>query len=48
MIGESGPEAVIPLDKMGPSIGTINIYGSNADDVWNKFMRELNRRGVRI
>ena len=48
MIGESGPEAVIPLNQMGPSIGTINIYGSNADDVWNKFMRELNRRGVRI
>jgi phage-related minor tail protein len=48
MIGEAGPEAVIPLNQMGPSIGTINIYGSNASEIWSKFERELNRRGVRI
>jgi uncharacterized protein YoxC len=49
MIGEAGPEAVVPLNQsMAPVIHEINIYGNNADEVWEKFERELRRRGVRF
>lgn len=47
MIGEAGPEAVVPLKKgWGTTINEINIYGNNADEIWSKFERELHRRGV--
>ncbi|MDD4780323.1 MAG: hypothetical protein PHT02_06945 [Tissierellia bacterium] len=50
MIGEAGPEAVIPLNKngTGTTIGDIYIYGSNADEIWEKFERKLNRLGVKL
>ena len=43
-------EAVIPKEynQPGPSIGQINIYGNNADEIWYKFERELQRRGVKF
>lgn len=47
MIGEAGPEAVVPLKKgWGTTINEINIYGNNADEIWSKFERELHRKGV--
>lgn len=47
MIGEAGPEAVVPLKKgWGTTINEINIYGNNADEIWSKFERELHRLGV--
>lgn len=48
MIGEAGPEAVVPLNKVGTGIviKQINIYGNNADEIWAKFERELHRVGV--
>jgi hypothetical protein len=51
LIGEAGPEAVIPLSKTGgagATIGTINIYGNNADEIWSKFERKLALVGVRL
>jgi len=50
-VGEAGPEAVIPLDRMSSGVtinGGINITGNNADEIWDKFSSELHRRGVRI
>ena len=41
-------EAVIPKEynQPGPSIGQINIYGNNADEIWSKFERNLHKLGV--
>lgn len=47
MIGEAGPEAVVPLKKgWGTTINEINIYGNNADEIWEKFERNLHKLGV--
>ncbi|MFZ5645818.1 MAG: phage tail tape measure protein [Bacillota bacterium] len=49
MIGEAGPEAVVPLSKMpGTVIEQINIYGNDADEIWDKFERKLHTHGVRL
>lgn len=51
LLGETGPEAVLPLRDTGATgivIHNINIYGNSADEIWEKFNRELARRGVRL
>lgn len=51
LLGETGPEAVLPLRDTratGIVIHNINIYGNSADEIWEKFNRELARRGVRF
>lgn len=47
MIGEAGPEAVVPLDKgFGGGI-TVNVYGSvGVDDIGEQLVRTLRRKGV--
>lgn len=51
LIGEAGPEAVIPLDKIGSLGGTMNITvnmpaGSNGADIVSAIEREGRRRGT--
>lgn len=48
LIGEAGPEAVIPLDRLG-QMGTINVYmppGSNGQDVVDALTRWQRRNGA--
>ena len=51
LVGEAGPEAVIPLDKIGSLGGTMNITvnmpaGSNGADIVSAIEREGRRRGT--
>ena len=47
MIGEAGPEAVVPLGKGFGSGITVNIYGSvGVDDIGEQLVRTLKRKGV--
>ena len=46
LIGEAGPEAVVPLDRMG-GMGnvTINVNGGDPEAVVNALRRYMNRYG---
>ena len=51
MVGEAGPEAIIPLDRIGSMGGGMNITinmpaGSNGDDIVRALERESRRRGT--
>ncbi len=51
LVGEAGPEAVIPLDKIGSIGGTMNVTvnmpaGSNGADIVSAIEREGRRRGT--
>ncbi|MHB1042370.1 MAG: hypothetical protein ACYC0Q_05985 [Eubacteriales bacterium] len=59
LVGESGPEAVVPLNKTllslsgGASTTTTNnfnisITGMNAEEIWDNLQRKLVRAGVRF
>jgi hypothetical protein len=45
LIGEAGPEAVVPLDRMGGGNVTINVNGGDPEAVVQALRRYMNRYG---
>jgi hypothetical protein len=53
LIGEAGPEAVVPLSGKGSSFGgtqniTINVTGVSGEEVIEAIRRETQRRGAAV
>ena len=52
VVGEAGPEAVIPLDRMGGMAGTtiinVNVTGVSGAEVVDAIRRETQRRGAAV